>query len=282
MRTKIDPNHLVWKSEYNIGDFKTDNEHQTMFKIAKKALLIRKLHDNEEKEIKELKEIITSLYNYTALHFKNEEKYMYRIQYPDLQRHQQIHVSLLNVLNNFVKSINTLTIDEIEDQLYVFVESYFIKHIVDEDKLIGAWSTSLERLRKFSQWKESYKIGHPQIDAQHQKLFEIANEAFQEVSPSQRDQKNKETMKHLYEYMKEHFKDEEAFMKEINYPQYEEHKQLHKEIINDCNELLQDINNMDAEVFEKELAKTIDRHLIKHVIEDDNKIMYWYTKECCK
>lgn len=282
MRTKIDPENLVWKSEYNIGDFKTDNEHQTMFKIAKKALLIRNLHGNEQKEIEELKEIITALYHYTAKHFRNEEKYMYNIQYPDLARHKKIHIELLNVLNNFVKSINSMTIDEIENQLYLFVESYFIKHIVDEDKLIGAWSTSLERLRKFSKWKESYKIGHDQIDAQHQELFEIANEAFHEVPDSQRDNKNKEVMKKLYHYMKEHFKDEEAFMSEINYPELDKHKELHKEIINDCNELLQDINDMDAEVFEKELAKTIDRHLIKHVIEDDNKIMQWYTKESIK
>ncbi len=282
MRTKINPENLVWKSEYNIGDFKTDNEHQTMFKIAKKALQIRNLHGNEQKEIQELKDILKSLYEYTALHFRNEEKYMYRIQYPDLERHKKIHIYLLEVLNDFVKAINTMTLDEIENQLYVFVEAYFIKHIVDEDKLIGAWSTSLERLRKFTKWSDSYKIGHPQIDAQHQKLFEIANEAFQEVPPKERDHKNKETMKHLYEYMKDHFRDEEKFMQEINYPEYEKHKQLHKDIINDCNELLQDINNMDAEVFEKELAKTIDNHIVKHVVEDDNKIMLWYTKEACQ
>ncbi|RLA83155.1 MAG: hemerythrin family non-heme iron protein, partial [Epsilonproteobacteria bacterium] len=38
MKIKIDQNKLVWKSEYSIGDYKTDNEHIKLFEIAKKAL----------------------------------------------------------------------------------------------------------------------------------------------------------------------------------------------------------------------------------------------------
>ncbi len=65
-------------------------------------------------------------------------------------------------------------------------------------------------------------------------------------------------------------------MQKIDYPLYEEHKKLHHQIIQDCNNLIKDINSIEDTLFEKELAKIIDEHLIYHVINEDKKITQWY------
>jgi len=272
MKKKIDPNKLVWKSEYSIGHYKTDSEHMKLFEIAKKALKIKK---NNQEDKDELKAIIKSLYEYIGSHFKNEESYMKEISYPDLDRHKDIHKYLLDTLHEFIHTLNELTLEEIEIQLFSFIEDYFIRHIVDEDKRIEFWNMSLSRLRKSTKWLKSYETGNPFIDDGRKEVFDILNEAFEEVNDDKREQKIKNVLKHLYDFMKSYFKEEEEYMKEINYPEYKEHLKLHSEIIHDCNELVLEVNKMEDSLFEKELAKLIDVVLIGHILNEDVKIVRW-------
>lgn len=274
MKRTIDPSKLIWKSEYNTGSFKVDMEHKSLFEVARKALNIRTMQ-NDEKEIQELKEIIKTLYNYVATHFKNEEKYMQSIDYPELQRHQTVHHEILVELHSFVKTLNELDIDQIEINLYKFIEDYFIYHIVNEDKQIGLWAASLKKLRHTSSWKKEYETGNDIIDDEHKKLFEILEEAFVEVEDKDREKKIKTVLTHLYDYMKKHFSSEEHYMRTISYPNLAEHKQIHKEIIQHCNELLLSINKTDDKLFEKKLARFIDHDMVDHMLKDDNKIVQY-------
>lgn len=276
MKKKIDPDNLAWKSEYSIGHYRTDSEHMKLFTLARKAFSISQ-KENSEDHLEELRGIVRSLYEYVGTHFKNEEKYMKSIDYPDLKRHRSIHKDMLDTLHSFVQTLNDLTLDEIQETLYEFIEKYFIQHIVDEDKRIDFWSKSLKRLRKSSGWKKYYKTGNKEMDEEHKEMFEILDKAFEEVEDDQRDQKIKDVLNDLYDYMKVHFKSEEHYMKDIEYPEYEEHKKLHNDIVKSCNELLGEINNMEASLFEKELAKMIDIHIINHILEEDKKIIHWYN-----
>ncbi|MEA3384768.1 MAG: hemerythrin domain-containing protein [Campylobacterota bacterium] len=271
LKRKIDPNKLIWKSKYNIGDYKTDLEHQSLFKVAKKALQIRTMQ-NDEKEIQELKDVIKSLYTYVATHFKNEEIYMESIDYPELSRHKIVHKELLKTLHEFVKTLNNLTIDEIEVSLYSFIENYFITHIVDEDMIIGTWKRSLKELRHIGSWQAKYITGVDFIDEEHQKIFELLDEAFMEVDDEHREEKIKSVLTHLYNFMKEYFKKEEKYLKEINFPEFDHHQKLHREFTKACNELLIHINDTNNKLFEKELAQFIDEHLVDHMMNEDKKI----------
>ncbi len=272
MKKVIDQNKLIWKSEYSIGNYKIDNEHIKLFEIAKKALNAKK---NNTEDVEKLKSIIRSLYEYIGTHFKNEEIFMAEIEYPDLPRHKIIHKTLLDNLHQFIHTLNELSIDEIEKQLYDFIEDYFIRHIVKEDKRIEIWNLSLKRLRKSTFWLKAYETGNKQIDDEHKEMFEILNDAFEEVEEEEKENKNKKVLKRLYDFMKIHFKEEEAFMRNIEYPEYKHHLSLHNEIIQECNNLLERINEMKDALFERELAKIIDRDIIQHILQEDKKIVLW-------
>lgn len=278
IKRKIDPNNLIWRSEYNIGSFKVDNEHKGLFNLAKKALNVRTV-ENDEKEIKELKSIIRSLYEYTAKHFKNEEIYMKSVEFPELRAHHEIHKELLLELHEFVQTLNDLTIDEIEESLYKFIEDYFIHHIVDEDMQIGLWVNSLQKIRKTPGWKKEYETGNWKIDGEHEKMFEILEEAFVVVPDEQREEKIRKVLHHLYDFMKYHFKKEEIYMREISYSGYEQHKQIHNTIIQECNKLLMSINDTEEKLFEKKLALFIDEHIVGHMLNEDKDIVEFANKK---
>lgn len=274
MDNYINSNAIIWKSEYNISNFKIDKEHQKLFTIAREAMNISKLKDDKEVKNK-LKEIITKLFEYVGTHFSNEQKYMEEIDYPELENHKILHKNMLNMLTNLISELNKLELEDIEKLLFNFIEEYFIRHIVLEDKKIQLWNTSLEDLKKNFGWKEIYSVGNVEIDKEHKKLFDIAQDAFTQVEETQRNAKIKEVLTELYTYMKTHFKHEEKFMKEMNYPLLEEHKILHHNIIEKINTFIKQLPNMEESIFEKELAQIIDIALVHHIIQEDRKIIAW-------
>lgn len=80
-------------------------------------------------------------------------------------------------------------------------------------------------------WDNSYSVHNAKIDEQHKKLFELAAKV--EVVSDRSVSKNevKELLAEFFNYMKDHFNDEEKYMQLIGYPNLEEHRKIHKEII---------------------------------------------------
>lgn len=274
MEDNIEISNLIWKSEYNIGNLKIDQEHQKLFSIARQTLSVVKLK-NDNKEIGKIKELITELFIYVGSHFSNEEKYMQEVKYPEIKRHKILHKNILDILTKLISELNNMELKDIEKSLYNFIEEYFIKHIILEDKKISLWNCSLEDLKHHSAWKEIYSVNNSIIDKEHKQLFDIAQEAFIPVEGKDKTKKIKAILTDLYDYMKIHFAHEEKFMSEINYPKLDEHKKLHKEIILKINEFVKQLPTMEINDFEKQLAKIIDISLIQHIIKEDKKIIIW-------
>lgn len=276
MGITLNSEKLRWKTEYNIGNPTIDKEHQDLFSLAKKALVLVNAEESNSKEA--LIKMIVTLFKYVTNHFKNEQTYMGKINYPDLEQHKKLHNDMLDLLRKLITSLNTLDKKEIEQQLYTFIDKYFIQHIIMEDKRIHLWIVPIEHLRKSFGWKESYKVGNEKIDAEHKILFDIAQEAFQVVDSASRGNKIKSILSRLLSYVKTHFTHEEQFMTILNYPKLEEHKELHKRIIADLNGFVKQLPSMNITLFEKELARLIDILLLQHIIHEDRQIMKWYEK----
>lgn len=103
---------------------------------------------------------------------------------------------------------------------------------------------------KTLQWSEVYNLGHHQVDIEHQKLFELANKVNKSDSNSE---KLLESIKELIEYTKYHFSNEEKFMTAINFKYLDEHKLLHKEIVQKLNALLKEFNQYTIEEFSQKI-----------------------------
>jgi hemerythrin len=76
-------------------------------------------------------------------------------------------------------------------------------------------------------WKNEYSIGHSTIDAQHQRLFALANDLHSAMTLSKGKAAMSETLGNLIEYTKIHFASEERLMRTNQYPEYAEHKAAH-------------------------------------------------------
>lgn len=123
------------------------------------------------------------------------------------------------------------------------------------------------------EWKEMYKFQHETIDTQHEKLFQLANkvEAFHPKTATKEEVTT--AMKQFFNYIREHFTTEEAYMKHIAYPLLHEHKKLHEEIIDEFTHMLKETHRLEALIPQMKVAS--HHWLVEHILEHDQHIHTW-------
>jgi len=109
-------------------------------------------------------------------------------------------------------------------------------------------------------------VGNAKIDAQHRELVKMANEFYNGVKMGGILAKVYflETIKKAVQYVKEHFTTEENMMLEVNYPDLEEHKQQHKDFVDEVTrqiKIFESQDNPDPMGFVNFLAKWISNHI---------------------
>lgn len=120
--------------------------------------------------------------------------------------------------------------------------------------------------------KEEYKIGVEAIDEQHKKLFEIADRAYMLLKNKYTIDKYDELIELLNElksYTIFHFKEEEEYMKSINYKRMFTQKIDHDNFIKKLNDI--DIRKIDENQDEYILSILgfLNNWLVEHILEKD-------------
>ncbi|ACB84230.1 bacteriohemerythrin [Natranaerobius thermophilus] len=126
-------------------------------------------------------------------------------------------------------------------------------------------------------WKDKYKIGVEEIDRQHKELFERVGNFLKVVRSDENWEDKLDTVKETLEFMKEyvviHFDSEEAFQKKIDFPGYEEHKEIHENFKQEVEEYAR---RFEEENYNEELVQEFGGKLmawlINHVAATDQKI----------
>lgn len=125
------------------------------------------------------------------------------------------------------------------------------------------------------QWKEEYRVGIAEIDAQHQKLIEIANQAYLLLKNDLMTDKYDQIVaiiEELKNYTVYHFKYEEEYMKSIGYKKLFSHMVLHGDFIEKVNSVnLSEIDNNQNQSLVKIMDFVCD-WLVSHIMKEDKLI----------
>ncbi|EDP7981087.1 bacteriohemerythrin [Campylobacter upsaliensis] len=122
-------------------------------------------------------------------------------------------------------------------------------------------------------WDDSFSVHNAKIDKQHKKLFELAAKV--EMVSDKAVSKNdvKDLLAEFFNYMKDHFNDEEKYMHLINYPELEAHRKIHKEIIQTMINLIKDIKSTND--LKEKLYIVAKKWLLEHILYEDMKVQKW-------
>lgn len=112
-------------------------------------------------------------------------------------------------------------------------------------------------------WSREFEIGVEIIDRQHRELIERINLLLNAIRRGKGQEESLALVHFLQEYVVEHFRSEEAYMRRKNYHDYANHKEMHDAFIADLNDLVTDLQQQGIN---SDQVVTINRQVINWVV----------------
>lgn len=132
---------LLWTKNLEVGVDLIDQQHKKWFEKADQLFEAGKSGKSKEYIVK----MFDFLDEYTKTHFKDEERYMQSINYPELSTQKQMHEGFIKKLkelrSEYEKDGVNLTVILSSNQ---FILDWLTKHISQADKKIGQYAKNLK------------------------------------------------------------------------------------------------------------------------------------------
>ncbi|EKK8817911.1 bacteriohemerythrin [Campylobacter jejuni] len=119
-------------------------------------------------------------------------------------------------------------------------------------------------------WDKTFSVHNAKIDEQHKKLFELAGKVEYLIDKPVYKDEIKNLLAEFFNYMKDHFYEEERYMELIKYPDIETHKKIHKHIIQSMIELIKNIKSTND--LKEKLYLAVRKWLLEHILYEDMKV----------
>lgn len=87
------------------------------------------------------------------------------------------------------------------------------------------------------EWDDSLSVGNAQIDKDHKRLMDLVAQLNEAMRSGQGRSAVGTILDELVSYTEEHFRTEENFMREINYPDFPVHKAEHERLVKEVKDL---------------------------------------------
>ncbi len=118
-------------------------------------------------------------------------------------------------------------------------------------------------------WSDLYNVGIERIDYQHRYFLELINWLSFKLQAGGNEGLRQRYIEEVMKYASFHFFSEETQMLECGYPELPHHRELHRELINQLNQIASrlEMSEIDAAEFIHFLAKWF----LLHTVEEDGK-----------
>jgi hemerythrin len=270
-----------WKSEYETGNPLVDAQHQSIFSIINALQSAMAAGQGTEM----LEQTIRSVRDYTTVHFDTEEQYMRDQGYVGYEAHKRKHDALRAKFTAFEQQ----SYPDMQQHVIMvshFLTTWLIHHIQNEDQAMIATCRPAPQipppetptavpaaLAEIAQWRPEYETGYTLIDDQHRSLFHAINALNSAILMGRGEELLERTLKILESYTTIHFKTEEHFMAELQYPDYADHVTKHQQL----RQRVESFLAQEAQVPDRWLALRVSRFLtdwlINHIKAEDQRMI---------
>lgn len=124
----------------------------------------------------------------------------------------------------------------------------------------------------FIEFDQQYRLGHGEIDGQHEGLFAAVNTLHEAMRAGRGRHEIGETLAFLRRYTVEHFQAEEGLMAQARYPGFEAHKRLHDELTRQVLDL-EDKHRSGAMTLSLSVMNFLRGWLAQHISVEDRKVV---------
>ena len=270
-----------WKAEYETGNPLVDAQHQSIFSIINALQSAMAAGQGTEM----LEQTIRSVRDYTTVHFDTEEQYMRDHGYAGYEAHKRKHDALRA---KFVAFEQQSYPDMQQHVIMVahFLTTWLIQHIQNDDQaMIVACRTAAQPvapglvpavpavLAEIAQWRPEYETGYTLIDDQHRSLFHAINALHSAILMGRGEDLLPRTLRILESYTTIHFATEEHFMAELQYPDYADHVQKHRQLRQRVESFLAQETQVPDRWLALRVSRFLTEWLIHHIKAEDQRMI---------
>ena len=122
------------------------------------------------------------------------------------------------------------------------------------------------------EWKESYSLGIPAVDFEHQELIALLNDLHAGLESGADTASVDEFLGEVYARISSHFALEERLMRDRGYDQYPEHKGDHEELLDQIREIMDEHEMGVFEQTSEDLASKLQAWFTVHFRTHDARL----------
>lgn len=123
----------------------------------------------------------------------------------------------------------------------------------------------------FFEWDSALDVGVNAMNEQHKVLIRMMDKLYTDSNSNATKQQLISNVDELFAFVIKHFKEEEAFMSSIGFPNLEAHKRLHQNLLNDLKKLSDDFKQSSEEKISSEFIIFLKFWLSTHIMGIDHK-----------
>jgi hemerythrin len=123
------------------------------------------------------------------------------------------------------------------------------------------------------EWREGFKIGVAQVDAEHRHLFTLVKS----LSAYNVD----DTLGELLDYVVTHFTHEQELMESSGFPDFRQHLALHEQFSSQVADFLSGSSGWSEERIQ-ELRRFLNKWLVGHILTHDLRFGRWYAENASR
>ncbi len=127
------------------------------------------------------------------------------------------------------------------------------------------------------EWDDKYSVGISIIDEDHRKFIDIINKAIVAREQSDNSERVKEVLQEMTNYALTHFATEETYMDEFNYPEYQGHKEEHRDFSIETIAYRDKVIKGDYQIA-NEILEYLKWWLINHIQDTVKKYVYCFKE----
>ena len=121
--------YIVWKDEFSVGSVKLDAQHKYMFGLINELFAaMRKGHDAAK-----VKRVSDGAFDYSRIHFTDEERIMLQNGFPQFTSHRQIHQDYSQEIKRLMAE-SQRRFGDISSELLRFLKAWWLNHILNMDQ----------------------------------------------------------------------------------------------------------------------------------------------------
>lgn len=130
--------------------------------------------------------------------------------------------------------------------------------------------TSGRQVRPLLEWDDRYSVGVSRFDKQHRQLIKLINDLNEAMKLNKDDTYVNRILDELVDYTVNHFSSEENLMKRYNYPDFDAHVRIHKDLVAKVADFQKQFKSGNA-MLNVELMQFLRSWLVDHIQGTDQR-----------